>query len=146
MNWLRCPKCRTKNSEITHHCFGCGARLGDAPRRSAAPAVEQDAARDRKSTHGFILAMAVLGGVGIVKVLLILAATQRSWILPAGAVLLGMGVVGALLLAKRGDPQFDEAGRVVVVGLAVVGIIGLGLAALGVGLLILLLVVCAGKV
>ena len=147
MNWVRCRKCGTFGEPVSDvRCFGCGEVFPEAIANAnrTIPEVRRVARRDSRASSITLRILAIFGTLGIFTI-----AMQFERNRGLGVVVV-VGVIIALVmgfLSMRGEPQgkFNTAGRVVLMMLASVGVIVLGIVALGVGLFILILIVCAGS-
>jgi hypothetical protein len=142
--WVRCPACRTVNAKPTLPCLGCGGSLAGAPpgRAGRVPEIERQIHGDRRRSNALLVVLACFGGMGVLMILknMVLFSTHRA----AGVVaFVVLAALGGLLLARRNDPAFEAAGRIVLRGLAVIGALVLAGIAVVAALVIYLFVACA---
>lgn len=146
MNWVRCRKCGTFGEPASDvRCFGCGDVFPEAVGKAdqPIPEVRRLARRDSRASSILLGILAVFGAIGIFTFIM-----QAEGDRPLGVILsLGVAIaliMGFLSMRSGADRRFNTAGKVALMMLASVGVIVLGIVALGVGLLILILIVCAG--
>jgi hypothetical protein len=139
MNLRRCPSCRTFcEVERDALCPFCGAQLPDAagtPR--AAPPILREASRDFGTSR---IVFAVIGLLALVSFDLSLQGFRARLAFLAAAVL---AVLVRVLARRTMGLGSDSAGRDILNALAAFGVQAAVLVCIGVGLLILLFIVCA---
>ena len=143
MTLRRCPSCRTLcDAERDLRCFACGAEFGAAAAvERTHPPVILAARRDTRMANGALFVFALIGGIGVFNVALLPGLDGLGQILLL-VVLAASAVVGTACVFRNPGPSHDTAGRVILKVFATLGVAFLALAALLVGLVVLIFVTC----
>ena len=144
----RCPQCRTLHSMSTgerhERCFACGADLLSAPgpEGGSEPDASREAAADRRPAAWVLTGVGLLALAGLVALLMdsdVPPVIQSIALVVGGA----MGIAGAVTrLGWRQGPR-GHLGLAPMGGLEALGILALLFAAVGAGLLALMLGTCS---
>lgn len=141
----RCPACRTFcDATAAPRCFGCGALLPPetAPARVYVPQALTEGKQSRKVSNVLLAVLALPSAFGCLSIVVSPDSEPVARVL-VGLLLAVSATLGILALTGKGGPGVATAGRTLLKLFAFVALVGVGIAALGVALVLLMFCACA---